>query len=325
MAKKTTKTPPSKAKKKANTPKPSVNATVAEEVKEVKVEGVPRPKNFTSDEDVFLCRAFVSTTLDPINGSDQKADVFWTRVREVFLSLMEKEAEVQLLEERSFTSLENRYKRQIQPDALKWTAIYKNTDKESGRTDKEHFELVCEKYREKYGRPFRFLGCMEPLMELPKFDPSLRGGNDSGSVFSKMGSTKERPSGQKAAKQKQKDEKLSVAYLKSKLEVSTSTSKSMEKLADAIAKKEKREYLLSMFKVAKDIDDQEMMEDYLSKLKALEKEDSKPEAVEEDSKPEAVERDDTSSDGIFTRSSVTEEDSPSSSEPSRLEPLETPV
>lgn len=104
---------------------------------------------------------------------------------------------------------------------------------------------------------------------------SLKGLNDSGSVFSKKGSTKEgHPSGKKVAKQKQKEEKLGIAYMRSKLEISSSTLNSMAKLADAISRKEKREYLLSMFKVAKDIDDKDIMEDYLYKLKALEKEDA---------------------------------------------------
>ena len=153
-------------------------------------------------------------------------------------------------------------------------------------------------------------------MELPKFDPSLKDSNESSSVFSKMGSAKERPIGQKAAKKIERDEKSAAAYYKIKLKNSIALSKSMEKLAQAHAQKEKRQYLLSMFQVAKEIHDEDMMQDYISQLKALKEEELKPEAmeVEEDEKPEAMEGDDMSSSGLFLLSSTEEQYNPNTSD-----------
>ena len=71
---------PSKAKSKAKTAAPPSSPTkVKPEVEELSPRK-GRPPNFTEEEDTVLAKAYVSTSLNPILGIDQKQEVFWGAV-----------------------------------------------------------------------------------------------------------------------------------------------------------------------------------------------------------------------------------------------------
>ena len=261
-------------KGKATVTKKTTGATCKEE----KVVVRQKPRNFTPEEDVFLTRAYVSCSLDPINGADQKGTTFWANVYTTFKALMDEEAEVQVLEERNYQSLQNRWKRQIQHDAAEWVALLKSTPMQSGKTKPEHYKHISELYWEKFGRPYRFDACNEYLLKLPKFDPNLKeqeegdaGSEDGKSVYSNHGTNMERPIGRNKAKDLLKGEKLKEKLMKERLEAFKSVSSSVGKLAEAIELSKKRDYLMSMFQLFRESGDQALAQDYFQQFRDLEK------------------------------------------------------
>jgi hypothetical protein len=46
--------------------------------------------NWTKQEDVFLCIAFVNVSEDPVVGTGQKSKEFWSRVNKMFKELVKK-------------------------------------------------------------------------------------------------------------------------------------------------------------------------------------------------------------------------------------------
>jgi hypothetical protein len=63
----------------------------AEKMAEFLAADSRRPANFTAEEDVFLCRAYVNVSLDPAVGTDQSAETFWKKVKDKFTSLYKEE------------------------------------------------------------------------------------------------------------------------------------------------------------------------------------------------------------------------------------------
>jgi hypothetical protein len=70
----------------------------------------PRARNFSSAEDVILCRAYVNVTTNPITGVGQKASQFWQSIKEKFDAIFDSEGieEEGGKEQRSADALLNR-------------------------------------------------------------------------------------------------------------------------------------------------------------------------------------------------------------------------
>jgi hypothetical protein len=82
-----------------------------------------KAKNFSSNEDVALCKAFVKVSSDPREGVGQKAVVFWNKVKIAFdIHIVEDEAGNK---GRDSEALMNRFKRHIQKQTNSFNAIYR--------------------------------------------------------------------------------------------------------------------------------------------------------------------------------------------------------
>ena len=70
---------------------PTRSQTRAEAIQEEKNR--KRQTNFSKEEDLFLCRAFVNVSQDPIKGNDRKGSTFWADVKIKFDAIFLEEAE----------------------------------------------------------------------------------------------------------------------------------------------------------------------------------------------------------------------------------------
>lgn len=203
--------------------------------------------NFTTEEDVFLCRAFVNISQDGARGTDRKAEHFWEQVREAFVQLYEEEAEVKGDGQgaaRDYNSLRNRFQKHIQKDMNEFNFFYAKAvaDDPSGVTD--FIELGVKYYEDYYYSPekdcctkkFRFHECIAILHQMPKFNPMLpqeadddsAAGKKANKISNAMGSALTRPIGAKAAKKAEKDEFSAASVNNAKVNA-------MNRLADANA------------------------------------------------------------------------------------------
>ena len=130
---------------------PSTNDTNA--------EGKVRAKNFSEDDDVILAKAYVAATLNPLIGTDQKLEAFWASVSDRFHEMYKLEIQDQdylLSLQQTWRSLEQRYKKFIQPDVTKWVSVTRNNPIPSGCDESTWVTQLREEFRLKFGRPFRF-------------------------------------------------------------------------------------------------------------------------------------------------------------------------
>ena len=85
--------------------------TVAELDGKVYVKAEPETVaggNYTSDEDLYLSKAWVSVSTDPIKGANQKGETFWKAVHEKMYLIYAEEAEVVMISnKRSWESIKN--------------------------------------------------------------------------------------------------------------------------------------------------------------------------------------------------------------------------
>jgi len=231
----------------------------AEKMAEFLAADSRRPANFTAEEDVFLCRAYVNVSLDPAVGTDQSAETFWKKVKDKFTSLYKEESEI-LFEEappRPPASLLTRFQRHIQKDAFLFNAHYKHyaDKKPSGWNEDRLFQGACARFARFEGRAFKFEKCVPVLQHVVKFQAGLmnegkesiteqdsaggKGGmNKIGRI---MGDTTTRPIGQKKAKKIMRDSAL-VATVSSIADTGNSlaidrVALSTEKLASVIKEK----------------------------------------------------------------------------------------
>ena len=197
------------AKKKA-TVKP-LTGTKARTKKQIKKEEMAahvakngkRPPNFTSEEDVFLCRAFVNVSTNSAVGADQKGVEFWRKVRDVFTELYKENSEVQVDEApRPANSLENRWARHISCNVSTFNRYYKAIadNPPSGFTAQDYIKKARDDFAANEGKPFNFIECIPILHKMPKFDPFASPESIVPAPAAAMGASMDRPQGQKKAK-----------------------------------------------------------------------------------------------------------------------------
>lgn len=253
----------------------------------VKQEAAPRQSNFSPNEDVALSKAYVSCTGNPLCGVEQKGSQFWNEVAEKFFLLVSQSDLLEPAVKRTAASVKNRWNKHIQPDMNRFLPYLKKVKaaKPSGFTVDQHVVLAADDYRYSEGSLFRFIPCVETLLELPKFSAMLDTGSDEddlaatfdqtadavvtfptvNSTADPMGSTMERPIGNKRAKKEQFNGKIALA-----------DNKALNKMAashDAIAAsfelKHKKESLKMQFDMHAAMDDKVGMRAILSKLQNL--------------------------------------------------------
>ena len=112
---------------------------VVEEAGKVYIKPEPELKaggHFTEEEDIYICKAWVSGTTDPIVGAQQKGEKLFKSVHEKMYLLYNEGAEVAIQNQRAWDSIRNRFQKTIGPMVQKFNAYYKQAveQNESGWT-----------------------------------------------------------------------------------------------------------------------------------------------------------------------------------------------
>ena len=161
---------------------------------------------------------------DSAAGTDQKNDVFWGKITELFQQKCDEQKIVvpNLVGNRTWSGLECRFKRHIQSKVSLWNVHWRTiTEKNpSGHNEESLKQMTKALFVDMEGHSFKFAHCVPVLNALPKFDPMV---DDDLSVYSSeeeedkkqkattnkikkpMGHGKERPVGAKMKKKMKKD------------------------------------------------------------------------------------------------------------------------
>lgn len=257
-----------------------------------------RPPNFTSEEDLFLCKAYVNVSTDPTVGTGQKGATFWDRVQEKFTSIVEEESEVKVLcATRDSQSLMNRWQRHIMRHVNKFNKYYKQhkTPPKSGWNEEQYIKAASDRYLEMEGKQFKWSHCMETLHQMPRFNPMMahheapeedddadgtakRTFNEMGGA---MGDSSERPIGSKAAKKKIRDQASDLSLESSKVASMQQLSASTEKLSSVLETKAKHDMWMKQAMAYISLGQTEKGQQFLEKIEADQKKIEEAEATKE--------------------------------------------
>jgi hypothetical protein len=115
----------------------------------------------------------VSVSEDPINGSQQRANIFWAKVHQKYRVLIAQQEKNKQPEIRSVDSIKQRYTKTIAKETGKFNKFYILLKKQnkSGWTEDNYMEEAGLLYEEEYNKPFNFTECLFVLHNHPKFDP----------------------------------------------------------------------------------------------------------------------------------------------------------
>ena len=122
-----------------------------------------KPPNYTQEEDLYLCKAYVSVSTDPVKGTGQKGSDFWDAVAAKFATIRDEESEVQVVGcVRDGTSILNRFQRQIQRSVNKYNKYYKQHKdlNPSGWNEEKFVQAAADTYLEVEGHPFKWQHCI---------------------------------------------------------------------------------------------------------------------------------------------------------------------
>ena len=303
------------ASKKKTTSKKGTTSNNKKKAPTVKVEAAAttskRPPNFSSDEDLYISKAFVNVSTDPTVGTGQKGKDFWDRVQVKFREIQAEEAEVQVINyTRTATAIMNRWQRHILPAMNKYNKFYKEHKdlNHSGWKEEDYISAAADTYLEMIGAPFKWSHCVEVLHKMPRFHPMMAGyedpeapdleedakGGDNGSTSSKrghnqlgsaMGDGLERPLGSKAAKQLKKDELSFASLATTKVESMQELTASTAKLATAIETKGKHDTWMKQATFYAKLGNMTKAQEFMDKIEKdqarLEEEETKKKAAKE--------------------------------------------
>jgi hypothetical protein len=199
--------------------------------------------NFSNEEDVFLCRAFVNCSVDSIVGTNQKKKEFYLAICTKYNTLVEEAPVEAKCSQRDAVSLENRWRRQILSNVNKFIGFLRKAKDppKSGFNEQAYIDVAKQMFLSDVSKAFGYEHCVPVLSILPRFDSSLpTGATEAGEGYNQvgavMGSSMERPIGSKTAKalkakQIAKDRKASpkLAVMKELSRSSAAIAKSIEK------------------------------------------------------------------------------------------------
>ena len=191
---------------------------------------VKRGKSYTKVEDLLNCRAFIMASEDAVVGTSQKGREFKSTHHKEYVRLLDQqEKEDQTVFDRSSESYRSsmggsppvyhrrtpdsvytRFKDVIASRTMKFIGIEQTTDKPSGTTDDEYFDLCNATYQRRYpslGNFADFRQCKEYLADSPKFFSYKK------MVEDEAAARKARPKGRDKTKRKEADEQLAKKVL----------------------------------------------------------------------------------------------------------------
>lgn len=131
-----------------------------------------RSKNFTSEEDMHLCSAYVNVSMNPAKGCDQKSDTFWSEIRDKFVELCGVV--------RSVASLKNRFTRHIGKDTQIYNGVFVRCKalQKSGENNEDLVRRALMLFKAENDRDFKYLTCLPTLQKMPKFNPLISNKNN---------------------------------------------------------------------------------------------------------------------------------------------------
>ena len=168
---------------------------------------IARGKNFSNDEDVALCKAFIKTSHDSIDGVHQDGDVLWSSVFKEFVKLCPNH------HQRDVTKISKRWYDKIQPTTSKFSGVFARVKRElpSGRTYKEVLEKALLQWKlENRDRDYSMLHVWDILRYNDKFNPEIDNASDVIGDPAKLAqavnkASSKRPVGKKRALQEARD------------------------------------------------------------------------------------------------------------------------
>ncbi|GKA54347.1 hypothetical protein Tco_0753296 [Tanacetum coccineum] len=115
---------------------------------------------WTIEEDVALCKAWVSASENSIEGNGKKASGFWTEVTEFFHKEMGKQ-------KRSYASVNCKWKNRIRPKVSQFCEIYNivKDRHQSGSCDTTIYQEAKIEYRTIFNAPFALTDCWKILKD----------------------------------------------------------------------------------------------------------------------------------------------------------------
>ena len=130
---------------------------------------MPRGSAWTQQEDETLCRAWLAASEDPITGTGQKKDTFWSSILRNFNSLLPADLSPT---DRSISSMQSRWA-QINKDVTKFNALYSQVTSilRSGWASEMYLDEALKLFKEESDKKedFKFLGCWFVLKEAVKW------------------------------------------------------------------------------------------------------------------------------------------------------------
>jgi hypothetical protein len=198
---KTTTTPPSASTPRSLSPVPPVAGA--------------RSPNYTVDEDIWLCRAFVKGSLNAKAGVGMRRDTFWSLIKKDFDAIQASELnngssrggdetdDDSVIELKKQDSLYQRFGRKIAPEVKRFLVVRSAHKENSGENEEAYHARLLVLHEMKYSLPFKFLHCVPYLEDLPNFsrnkDPTMVEGMDLevGSAVQTIACDLERPVGAK--------------------------------------------------------------------------------------------------------------------------------
>lgn len=124
-------------------------------------------KNWTNDESVALCKAYIGVSEDPIVGKDQKADVFWERVRENWLN----DSRSGSFNDRQADPLHTQMSKILRTTS-KFVAIHQTVTAQnaSGSTPDDYIASARSIYKDTMKTEYLFVDCWRILRTMPRFN-----------------------------------------------------------------------------------------------------------------------------------------------------------
>jgi hypothetical protein len=253
------------------TTKQKGNKEVVTAAKEVATVALQGPKLASSNaandiplEDLYLCKAYVSVSTDPITGTGQKASDFWEKVAAKFREIKDTNTESEVIVEhnRDADSLVHMFQRQIQKQVNTFNKFYveQKIPLKSGWTEEMYIEAAAETFGEVHDSPFRFKECIAVVHQMPKFNPMVASnmesdeveGNDDdddnetepqkhNKIGQVMGDRLMRPSGSKKAKKLKADSMSQASLASSRMEAMKDLTASNNRIADVMETSRKHE------------------------------------------------------------------------------------
>jgi hypothetical protein len=127
-----------------------------------------RGRNFSSAEDVKLCKAWIEVSQNSITGTDQRMETFWGKISDIFNSGKSADDE----DYRTPASLQSRWTT-LQATVSKFCGTYQavTNEQHSGWSPEDVLKEALHRYSEKSVRnqAFTSLTCWELLRQYPKW------------------------------------------------------------------------------------------------------------------------------------------------------------